>query len=332
MDCNLLHCNAEVAMSHVRSVSLDDLQSKQLMAKDCENNVNMLELQNHNDGSSEDDAILRCKRAKLDVNSVTDNEITECTIDAMDNSAEGVEVDAGEEYSKKYGADCQLEMLKTKLSYREHLTEMFFLQNGGNLVDYYVWKKRPNTLLACYIRSEDCDTDATFCIGDEGGVNAINGDCAALNVMQSIGSTPSVRCLDDITSSTKNLRFQSDASFVSCDSPMSGDISRNLWDTLSPSISVGAVEDVFSDTNQAQTSDYSIGHWCTSSPALTTLAGTTPVSSRMVHSFSTESFPNVLGGSGTGMFDSGATEGRNQETIAELARQEAEVKLLSLSL
>ena len=44
-------------------------------------------------------------------------------------------------------------------AYQEDLTELFFLQNGGNLMDYFSWKKRPNTLLACYLRSESIDDD-----------------------------------------------------------------------------------------------------------------------------------------------------------------------------
>lgn len=50
-------------------------------------------------------------------------------------------------------------MRKLRELYPELLTELFFLQNGGNLMDYFSWKKRPNTLLACYLRSEQLDSE-----------------------------------------------------------------------------------------------------------------------------------------------------------------------------
>ena len=58
------------------------------------------------------------------------------------------------EYKKLYIADKSRDIEVINDQYKENLTELFFLQNGGNLMDYYSWKKRPNTLLACYLLSE----------------------------------------------------------------------------------------------------------------------------------------------------------------------------------
>ena len=62
-------------------------------------------------------------------------------------------------YRQKYCVDRMSSLRTLHGGYREGLTELFFLQNGGNLMDYFSWKKRPNTLLACYLRSESIDED-----------------------------------------------------------------------------------------------------------------------------------------------------------------------------
>lgn len=54
----------------------------------------------------------------------------------------------------------QLKIIKSE--HQECLTELFFLQNGGNIMDYYTWKKRPNDLLACYLESEKLDGVSKF--------------------------------------------------------------------------------------------------------------------------------------------------------------------------
>lgn len=43
------------------------------------------------------------------------------------------------------------ENVKTK--YYEKLQELFFLQNGGNIMDFLIWKRRPNTQLTNFINS-----------------------------------------------------------------------------------------------------------------------------------------------------------------------------------
>ena len=51
------------------------------------------------------------------------------------------------------------EMLEIKETYHEHLTELFFLQNGGNIMDYFQWKKRPTVQLVQFLKSGNLDSD-----------------------------------------------------------------------------------------------------------------------------------------------------------------------------
>lgn len=67
--------------------------------------------------------------------------------------------DVCDRYKQKYCVDRTTALRLLHNAYQEDLTELFFLQNGGNLMDYFSWKKRPNTLLACYLRSESIDDD-----------------------------------------------------------------------------------------------------------------------------------------------------------------------------
>jgi len=69
------------------------------------------------------------------------------------------ENDVCDRYKQKYCIDQMSSLRLLHNAYQEYLTELFFLQNGGNLMDYFSWKKRPNTLLACYLRSESIDDD-----------------------------------------------------------------------------------------------------------------------------------------------------------------------------
>ena len=69
------------------------------------------------------------------------------------------ENDVCDRYKQKYCVDQMSSLRLLHNAYQEDLTELFFLQNGGNLMDYFSWKKRPNTLLACYLRSESIDED-----------------------------------------------------------------------------------------------------------------------------------------------------------------------------
>lgn len=54
------------------------------------------------------------------------------------------------------------ELLELRSSYQEHLMELFFLENGGNLMDYIAWSKRPNIHLSNLLQSASLDsTDDT---------------------------------------------------------------------------------------------------------------------------------------------------------------------------
>lgn len=50
-------------------------------------------------------------------------------------------------------------MTEIKENYREHLTELFFLQNGWNIMDYLTWKKRPTVQLLNFLKSGNLDSD-----------------------------------------------------------------------------------------------------------------------------------------------------------------------------
>jgi len=67
--------------------------------------------------------------------------------------------DVCDRYKQNYCVDRMSTLRLLHGSYQDDLTELFFLQNGGNLMDYFSWKKRPNTLLACYLRSKSIDDD-----------------------------------------------------------------------------------------------------------------------------------------------------------------------------
>lgn len=50
-----------------------------------------------------------------------------------------------------------LRSLRSK--HREHSIEMFFLQHGGNLMNYFEWRKRSNPQLENFLRSSRLDSD-----------------------------------------------------------------------------------------------------------------------------------------------------------------------------
>lgn len=51
------------------------------------------------------------------------------------------------------------EMSELKENYIDCLTELFFLQNGGNMMDYFLWKKRPTPQLVHFLKSGNLDSD-----------------------------------------------------------------------------------------------------------------------------------------------------------------------------
>ncbi|XP_076367380.1 domino helicase isoform X3 [Tachypleus tridentatus] len=51
------------------------------------------------------------------------------------------------------------QLKRNKEKYTEHLTEFFFLQNGGNMMDYFLWKKRATPQLMAYLKAHALDSD-----------------------------------------------------------------------------------------------------------------------------------------------------------------------------
>ena len=60
---------------------------------------------------------------------------------------------------------------KLKETYNDKLTELFFLQNGGNMMDFQVWKKRSNQQLFVYLSSQRLDDEEEKTINDEVSMN-----------------------------------------------------------------------------------------------------------------------------------------------------------------
>ena len=51
------------------------------------------------------------------------------------------------------------QMAEMKLQYENMLQEKFFLEGGGNMMDYQVWKKKPNILKDQYMKQHDLDSE-----------------------------------------------------------------------------------------------------------------------------------------------------------------------------
>lgn len=53
-------------------------------------------------------------------------------------------------------------MEHVRVTYRDKLQELFFLQNGGNLVDYPGWRKRPNPQLVAFLNASRLDHEVSM--------------------------------------------------------------------------------------------------------------------------------------------------------------------------
>ena len=67
------------------------------------------------------------------------------------------------------------ELTEIKEKYTEDLCELFFLQNGGNIMDYYSWKKRPTAMLINFLKSGSLDSDE-----EEGLEKSINNEASRI--------------------------------------------------------------------------------------------------------------------------------------------------------
>lgn len=62
-------------------------------------------------------------------------------------------------YQDLYVDSHERDLNEIRASYQDHMTELFFLENGGNLMDYIVWSKRPNVHLNRLLQAESLDAD-----------------------------------------------------------------------------------------------------------------------------------------------------------------------------
>jgi len=60
-------------------------------------------------------------------------------------------------YRTLYVNSREHELLELRSSYQDHITELFFLENSGNLMDYAAWSKRPSIYLSRLLQSASLD-------------------------------------------------------------------------------------------------------------------------------------------------------------------------------
>ena len=130
------------SVRHSPSAAKNDLAERLVDRRNCasvvDDNKNCISSENSGVDCADDVVEIPAKRKKL--SELNDNNVCD-------------------RYKQKYCIDRMSSLRVLHNAYQEDLTELFFLQNGGNLMDYFSWKKRPNTLLACYLRSESIDDD-----------------------------------------------------------------------------------------------------------------------------------------------------------------------------
>lgn len=64
-----------------------------------------------------------------------------------------------ENYRQHVCSSKKRKMREIKLQYREHLTELFYLQGGGNIIEFHIWKKRPTQPLLSFLEDSRLDSD-----------------------------------------------------------------------------------------------------------------------------------------------------------------------------
>jgi len=74
-------------------------------------------------------------------------------------------------YRLLYLTDREREVEELRLNYDEHNAELFFLQNYGNFMDYFTWRKRPNVVLTNYLQTNQLGTESEIDIGEEKQIN-----------------------------------------------------------------------------------------------------------------------------------------------------------------
>lgn len=61
-------------------------------------------------------------------------------------------------YRTLYVNSREHELMELRSSYQDHITELLFLENSGNLMDYVAWSKRPNVHLSHLLQSSSLDS------------------------------------------------------------------------------------------------------------------------------------------------------------------------------
>jgi len=60
-------------------------------------------------------------------------------------------------YRTMYVNSREQDVMEVRSSYQDHVMELFFLENAGNLMDYVAWSKRPNVHLTHLLQSTSLD-------------------------------------------------------------------------------------------------------------------------------------------------------------------------------
>lgn len=58
-------------------------------------------------------------------------------------------------------------ILRTKERYQDVLAELYFLQNGGNMMDFTVWRKKPPASFLDYVKSQPLELNGVVSVIEE---------------------------------------------------------------------------------------------------------------------------------------------------------------------
>lgn len=95
----------------------------------------------------------------------------------------------------------QVKLDEVKMTYNLMLKEKFFLEDGGNFMDYQSWKKRPNVLRDKFLKQHDLDGNSNdFGYGSSSVIEnaqAIVRDIPADVTQKQLNKSPRVKKIDD---------------------------------------------------------------------------------------------------------------------------------------
>ncbi|KAK3749017.1 hypothetical protein RRG08_056924 [Elysia crispata] len=215
-------------------------------------------------------------------------------------------------------------MREIKKRYRNHLTELFYIQGGGNMTEFNSWKKRPSQPLLNFLEgskldSEDEDEPQEKKINDEVKVLTSAGSNIPLATPVAISTTlpPSVSALSQQGSKQSVAISRKPFTVLSCSMPASSSTAMNpLTTTTTSVISTPLPATTSSELHHhlAKTADVkpninSIKNISQSGGTKSNKSNTSPSRARQQSISSV--YENVTGGS--------------QDVIVERAKQEAQV-------